>query len=397
MSQLRIALPPLAELTLDSPLGIVWIDRQGQCEREEQGSLLQLGQTAKVPAVVCFLHPEDSLLASIELPLLPAAKTAAAVACAAQNLMLGNSEQMQVVHGPRDAGGQVQISWLARDRLEHLGQLLGQAQLKLRGLYPAPYALPLKVEGQPSGCLADGQLLLRQSLQQATVQPLVGESLDDLHASGVALHWIGDDAPATCISQRPASQRWSGELPGWGLHTVMQQRGRPARGWGKALACCGLALLVWTLGLNLYAAHLADQGQRLKTQMSERVRQVFPELPVILNPLQQARQQLTARQNTSAADPGQRFTSLLQQAGITMPFMVGSVQALNFANGQLQVSLLADSHRPSSDNDWQAALGTAGFEAIASPDGWTLRPGSGAAVTETDADSNDEADDDDDE
>ena len=64
MSQLRIALPPLAELELDSPLHCAWLDRQGQVSREECLSLNQLSQSPKQPPLVCFLHPADSLLAS---------------------------------------------------------------------------------------------------------------------------------------------------------------------------------------------------------------------------------------------------------------------------------------------------------------------------------------------
>ncbi len=64
---------------------------------------------------------------------------------------------------------------------------------------------------------------------------------------------------------------------------------------------------MWTVGLNLYAARQADEGQRLKALMSQQVRQAFPELPVVLNPLQQARQQLTVRQTGAAADPASAF------------------------------------------------------------------------------------------
>ena len=74
----------------------------------------------------------------------------------------------------------------------------------------------------------------------------------------------------------------------------------------RLLVAAALALAVWVVGLNLYATREATQGQRLKAQMSQRVKQAFPELPVILNPLQQARQQIAARQSGTPAKAGRR-------------------------------------------------------------------------------------------
>ena len=82
---------------------------------------------------------------------------------------------------------------------------------------------------------------------------------------------------------------------------------------------------------------------------------------MILNPLQQARQQLAARQNGAAADPGQRFPSLLQLAGSQLPFMVGSVDALTFEQGRLQLELLADSRSPAAAGRVASGVGPGRF------------------------------------
>ncbi|AKA24749.1 type II secretion system protein GspL [Pseudomonas chlororaphis] len=400
MSRLRVSLPPLRSLTAQSEVSHAWLDRQGQVSEGRIGraSLMQLGQTPKVPAVECFLHPEDSLLASIELPALAPAKVSAAVACAAQALILGQSDDMHVAHGARDAEGQVPISWLPRTALAQLGQVLEQAGLKLRGLYPAPYALPVPPSGQVTASLLEGHLLLRHSPQQGSVQPLPEEALQALLANGAGLQWIGDGAPEAALAHLPDSQRWAGPLPDWGLHGGVQNAGRRQPGWGRAAALCAAALAVWTLGLNLYAARQADQGQQLKAQMSQRVRQVFPQVPVILNPLQQARQQLEAQQNGSGGDAPQSFNSLVQQAGNAMPFMVGGVEQLNYANGELQLSLLGDTRVPPPDSGWQGLLSQAGIEASPGDQGWTLRVGSGAAgAAPMAADDSDASEEDDDE
>ena len=359
MSQLRVSLPPLAQLSLDSEMDCAWLDRQGQVIREQRLTFIQLGQSAKQPTLSAFLHPADSLLASIDLPPLPANKTTAAVQCAAQALMLGDSNDMHIAHSSRDEAGQVQIAWAPRQRLQHLGQLLKQAGLNLRGLYPAAYRLP--VLSGTVACRQDGHLLLRESVQVARVQPLFDDEIGDwLLSCGTPLHWIGSAAPAEAELPMAEAQRWTGPLPGW----------------GRALGLCGLAVAVWVIGLNLYAAREASQGQQLKAHMAQRVKQAFPELPVILNPLQQARQQLAARQKGAAEDPAQPFNRLVLQAGSGMPFMAGTVERLTFVDGTLQLSLLADARRSANDKDkdWQAALAQVGISATADDEGWLLRP-----------------------
>ncbi|MDP9530811.1 type II secretion system protein GspL [Pseudomonas protegens] len=380
MSRVRLALPPLAELLqaprpLAVPLECARLDRAGRVIELGPRTLEALGQDARGLALECFLHPQDSLLTSIELPPLPAARINTAVDCAAQALILGAGEQMHVAHGPRDAQGQVTLSWLPKRRLQALGELLQQAGLKLSGLYPAPYALAVPAPGQHTLCLLDGQLLLRHSAAQASVQPLVEETLEQLRASGIGLGWIGDDAPEGALQRLPIEQRWSGAAPAWGLQAGATAARGAVQGWGRALGCCALAVTVWVVGLNLYAAREAEQGQRLKSQMSQRVRQVFPQLPVVLNPLQQARQQLAAQQS-GAADPGQGFVNLLLQAGSAMPFMVGSVQSLSYADQRLQLELLPDTPKR-ADSGWQGALAQAGYSVQAQANGWTLSPAAG--------------------
>ncbi|MGY2193030.1 type II secretion system protein GspL [Pseudomonas pergaminensis] len=340
MKRLRIGLPPLDQLSAESLVRFAWLER-GVVVEEGSRSLAQLGKSRQ--AADCFLHPRDSLLTSLELPPLPAAKTAAAVACAAQALILGPVDQMQVAHGPRESDGRVQVAWVPKAGLERLAQL----PLKLRGLYPAPYALPVG-----AAALDEGYLLTRESLQQGAVHPLGVQALE--------------------VPLVEATQRWSGPVPAWGLHGRLNPPS--TGGWGRALACVALAVAIWTLGLNLYAARQVEEGQRLKALMSQQVRQAFPELPVVLNPLQQARQQLAARQSGAADDPGQRFTRLLQLAGSHLPFMVGSVDNVSYEQGRLHVELLADSRNPTAEGEWQAALAQAGFAASRDEHGWTIAP-----------------------
>lgn len=361
MTRLRIALPPLDQLSAESLVHYAWLDRTGQVSRQGQASLGQLAPPRKTLAAECFLHPGDSLLTSLELPPLTAAKVTAAVTCAAQALILGPVAQVQVVHGPRESNGQVQVGWLPKAGLEQLNRVLAQVHISLRGLYPAPYALPVPPAGGLSVACVEGHLLLRQSLHQSALHPLGARALEALLNGGAQLHQINEHT----------AQRWQGVVPGWGLHGRLKRTRNG--GWGRALGLSALAVAVWTLGLNLYAARQVGEGQQLKAQMIAQVKQAFPQLPVILNPLQQARQQLAAAQG-AGADPGQRFSSLVQLAGSHLPFMVGSVQALAFEQGRLHLQLLPDSRNPTAAGDWQAALAQAGFTATRDDHGWTLGP-----------------------
>ncbi|UQS14805.1 type II secretion system protein GspL [Pseudomonas sp. HS6] len=385
MNHVRVNLPPLAELDLDSELDCAWLDRHGKITREDRQLLRKL---PKQP-LVCFLHPTDSLLASINLPPLTTSKTAAAVQCAAQALMLSDISSMHVAHGPRDASGQVQLAWLPRRDLQYLGQLLHQVGLNLKGLYPAAYSLPVMSGGV--GRLYGDHLLLRQGPDSAQVQPLIDEAW--LMEIALPAHWIGEGGPDAVQSTLADSQRWSGPLPGWGLHAGIQQPGTEPRGWGRALGLGALALAVWVIGLNLYAAREAGAGQQIKAQMAQRVKQAFPELPVILNPLQQARQQIAARQQGAADAPGQDFTWLVLQAGSGMPSMAGTVQRLAFVDEELRLSLLPEARRSGNDKDWQGTLAQAGISVTSDDDGWILRPAGEVAANDNDNDDSSGAED----
>lgn len=373
MSRLRIALPPLRELSADSALEFARLDQRGQVLESAHSTLRQLA-AAGAASVECFLHPADSVLTRLSLPPLSAARLGAAVTCAVETMILGSSQALHIAHGRRGDDGQVQVAWLSRSDLQRLSLILTQSRLKLAGLYPAPYRLALAPGGQLSACVEDGHLLLRHGPDHAALEPLVEDHPPSLTLSGSAVHWIGEHAPPGETAQNAPAQRLAGPLPGWGLHGTLGRGGAAAPGWGKASACCALALVVWLLGLNIYAAREANHGQQLRTQMSAQVRQAFPELPVILNPLQQARQQVAARQGGTPDSAPQGFAPMVQQAGDALPALAGSVQRLTFVDGQLQLELLPDTAPLAPDQAVQASLAQNGLAATRTGRVWTLNP-----------------------
>ncbi|MBJ9975506.1 type II secretion system protein GspL [Pseudomonas sp. S75] len=370
---LRIALPPLDGLTSDSPLAFALLDRHGRVSQTGLGTLATMQQTTGAHTVECFLHPLDSILSRVQLPPLGAARTQAAVACAAQTLVLGRPEQMHIAHSAGDADGHVAVSWLPRELVQRLGDELRRHQLKLLGLYPAPFRLPVPPNGSISACVMEGHLLLRHGPDQGAVEPQVQASLDALQTQGSRLLWYPDNTPAPALDAASAQVPWSGASPRWGLHAGVDKAPTAPVRWGKALACCALAIGVWLLALNLYAAREASEGLRLKRHMSQRVKQAFPELPVILNPLQQARQQLSARRNPTGADASADFASQVQHAASAMPFLAGTVQALVFEHATLHIDLSAEARGTTADDTWRATLAQAGIAAEATPNGWRLR------------------------
>lgn len=377
---LRIALAPLDQLHADTSVHFAWLGRDAQVQDQGQATLQQLAEQAGGAPVELTLHPGDSLLAELELPPLAAARLSAAVHCAAEPLTLDNSVEQNIIHGPRSAAGKVPMAWLPRTVIEGLFPLLARLPLKVRALYPAPFFLPVE-EGSWTACLHDGYLVVRQERDAGWVHPLPDIALAQLSAlpPGTQLYWVGEspaEQPAAIDSAHnlPATQRWAGPAPSWGWKAKRTANGQARQQWGIPLACCALAMLVWVSGLNLYAGQLESEGKQLQTQMSARVKQAFPEIPVILNPLQQARQQRQAR---LAGDPGSAaqpdFSQLLHQTAQAMPFIAGGVSELSYSSDALDLAMLEDAGKPPNDSDWQAQLEQFGLHASATDHGWRLQ------------------------
>ncbi|EXF47493.1 MULTISPECIES: type II secretion system protein GspL [Pseudomonadaceae] len=377
MSLLRVALAPLDELHAETPLPFSLLDRQGNIEREGRDVLAILARKAKGRSVEMVLHPCDSLLAELEFPPLPVARLSAAVRCAIEPLILGGSQSMHIAHGPRAEAGWLTMGWVEREKLDGLSRLLIRHGLKIRGLYAAPFFLPVE-SSQWCACLWDGYLVVRNGIESGWVHPLPDVALERLGdlPTGCDLLWLGDaplERPGLADSaQGAASLRWTGPAPSWGWQGGNIVPGGEARSWGKPLACCILALLVWVSGLNLHASRLEGQGKALQARMTTRVQQVFPELPVILNPLQQARQQRDLRLAGDTEMAATSFGRLVQVTAEAMPFIAGSVKELTFDDSALQLILLQDASKPPGD-DWHAALAQAGLDVTDTPNGWRLQ------------------------
>ncbi|MGK2981635.1 type II secretion system protein GspL, partial [Pseudomonas aeruginosa] len=291
------------------------------------------------------------------------------------------------------ADGRLTLGWLEASALASLEQAVQRLRLDVREVQAAPFLLPLRDDGWVAGEW-DGHLLLRRSLSDAAVHPLPEQGLAEVPQE-LRLFWLGErpawgSAALERAEALDEALRWSGPASPWGLALKAPATSAGNGTWKMPLVCAALALLVWVAGLNLYAGQLAGQGQSLQRQSSQRVQQAFPELPVVLDPLRQARERRDAYLAGKAdgdAVPG--LAALLHGAGEAMPFLAGRLQRLDYHAGELDLELLPGP--PGGDAAaWQGELGKHGLQADASDKGWQVRameappaPAAGAADSGT--------------
>jgi len=304
---LRVALPPLTTLTLDTSIAFVLIDREGHAARSGQLPLAELGAQAGPEPVHAVLHPDDAIVADITVPPVSSQRLDAAVISSIEPMTLSDVRELCVAHGPRAASGAVTVAWTARRPLEEAWSLLAGAGLDIAAFVPHSLALP-----------AD---------DPRPFQPL----------------------------ELPVQARWLAALPAWSL---AREESRPASAsgrWRRAIYWTSAAALVWIIGLNWYAAQLGKQVSTLQRDMQNAVLQAFPQIPVVIDPVRQAQNQrdaLRLAQGTAADDD---FMPLALATAQILDFAQGHVRGLRYENDVLTLTL-AEGYAPPTN---EAALAQA--------------------------------------
>src|SRR5690606_34724091 len=90
----------------------------------------------------------------------------------------------------------------------------------------------------------------------------------------------------------PVDARWRAPLPAWSLARPEWRPARRTRRWRGPLRWAAAAVLLWLGGLHLHAAQLRNEEQALRTGMERAVREAFPSLTAILDPLRLAQGQV---------------------------------------------------------------------------------------------------------
>jgi len=297
---LRLALPPLSQLSAQSVIPFALLDRHGKILRSGEQNLDQLAAVLPTRQVQAILHPGDAVVATVELPPLPAGRLETAILARVEPMVLSELDDLCIAHGPRLPDGKIQVAWAGRGPLRDAWQALQNAGLEVQALVPAELALPAQ-DPQPH-------------------QPL----------------------------RLPADQRWQATLPNWSLARQQWRPNQPSRRWRSGLRWAAAAALLWLAGLHWYAAQLRSEIQTLQQQTEQTVRAAFPSLSVLLDPLRQTRNQLAQLRQTHGLSAQDDFMPLALDSARVLAFAEGHVTTLHYHDQSLSLTL-AEGYAPPAD------------------------------------------------
>lgn len=300
----RLLLPPLSELTSAMPLAFVLVDRDGRLLRSGHLEPQPLAALAGAWPVHAIVRDGDTVVTCVTVPPVAARRLGDAVRSSVEPMTLSDPDHLLVAHGPRRTDGTVAVAWTAREPLERAWSLLASAGLNVVSLVPHALALP---EGDPH-----------------------------------------PDRPL----ELPAGPRWLAPLPAW---SFIGSARRPAGGagrWRRPFAWAAVACAVWVLGLNVHAARQGGRLEALRESMRQTVQQAYPQIPVVIDPLHQARQQRDALRLAGGDAAADDFMPLALATAEVLGFAQGHVLGLRYEDNRLTLTL-AEGYRPLVD---EAAL-----------------------------------------
>ncbi|QAA93240.1 type II secretion system protein GspL [Pollutimonas thiosulfatoxidans] len=288
---LRLALPPLSALTLDTSITFVQVDREGSAARAGQMSVAEFGAQAGSVSVYAILHPDDAIVAGIKVPPVSKQRLDAAVAASIEPMSLSEINELCIAHSSRAADGAVTVAWTARKPLEAAWALLAQAGLNIAAFIPQALTLP-----------------------------------------------SGDSRPSEPLAL-PAGPRWLAPLPGWSLARDDLRPASASGRWRRAIYWSAAAAAVWVIGLSWHAAQLANQVETLQQDMQASVLTAFPKIPVVIDPLRQAQTQRDALRLAGGAAADDDFMPLALAAAQVLVFAQSHVHSMRYEKGLLSLTL----------------------------------------------------------
>lgn len=292
-------------------------------------------------------HPSDVSVTEADLPPLPPKRLRLAVRGVVELLALLPPDELAIAFGPRSGAGKVPVAWMSAQCLAQALHALQQHGLRADAVLPPPAFLPSPDSGDPghaaTAIVIDDWVVMRTGPNDGALHPLpmqcsaaeqLALRLQPLLPPAGQIQWLCETGVADKADPAP----WSGAGWGWTLpqaHSGTPSSGlaglRPALAWGAA------ALAVWLTGLNLHALRVAAEGQALKQQMAAQVKAAFPELPIVLDPLQQARQLRDARKAGTASTATPDFSTLLRASTALLTQSAGQVQRVDYRDGQVEI------------------------------------------------------------
>ncbi|MEC5319222.1 type II secretion system protein GspL [Brenneria populi subsp. brevivirga] len=341
---LRLILPPFQSGT-KAPLRCAWRTSQDgwqSAAHDDPAAVSRLYQARRIEACP---HPADVAMAEVALPPLPAGRRRVAVLGALEPLALTPPESLAVGFGARAADGRVPVAWADATPLRAALRELRRHGILVRAVYPPPAFLPYFDSQTAAALRIDDWIIVRTGIDAGWIYPLVAHLHDAAQIArrvqgrlpdGVAPRWLEEDAAAS-----PAPAAWRGEGWPWPLSVMDEADGLFGAGWpAPAAGWACVAAAIWLAGLGLYAARTDAEGRALNRALSAQVKAAFPEISVVINPLQQARQLRDARRG-GAQGASADFPTLLRAAADLLPQADGQVQTLEYREGELRFRLRA--------------------------------------------------------
>lgn len=326
--RLRIALPALSDLTPETDVAFAILDRRHRVTRKGRLAVHQMAAALKFDAVDALLHPDDAVVTTLMLPALPARRLDAAIRASIEPMALSDIDDLCIGHGPQQRNGSVTAAWVQRHALAAAWQLLAAHRLPVARFVPLSPASPPGDDGKKG------------------IKPM---STDD---------------------------HWETPLPDWSLADPDCRPHRQTTRWRRPLAWAALAALVWLVGLHLYTDRLRDEMRQLEVATQQAVTRAFPHIPVVLDPVKQARSERDKRLAGAGGSADTAFLPLARAAAETLGFTAGFVARLIYRDDTLTLTLAPGFTPPTDESALKQRAYAQGLQVDKSPDQpdtWIIR------------------------
>lgn len=350
MNRLRVRLAPLAELGADSALDFEIIDGERRVLERGIAVPAALPRIARTELVIAA---PDVLLLDVVLPRLSGARLRAALPALAEPMLLGEVEQVFVVAGRSDGTGRSTLAVLDRALLKRALELFRRLGIAPASATPEPLTLAAGKnrwrlrQGTSYGSLRMGDRLgiacsgsggaeppveLRLALEQAgAARPEAIEvegqcdSAAWTAALGVTVNAVAPgSARAVPVALELLQYEFAPRMVDW-------------RAWRLPAALAAALALAWIAGLNIDAWLKLREERQLRAQMSAAFREVFPRVPVVIDPLAQMRRGLAEMRSSAGTGDTGDFLPLAASFAQAVQLDAESVRTLEYRDRALVV------------------------------------------------------------
>lgn len=317
---LRIHLPRLTALRADSVLPFELLDAQRRVQHRGAAVLAALPGDAPCELV---LHPFDVLLLPVRLPKLAGAKLGAALPGIVEEHLAGDADLVHVVASARADDGTATAAVVERAPFARALEMFDRAGRTVAAATPAPLAMPctpgrwtVRIDGDTGAVRTDTlagtgfaagrdapvelRLLLAQADRPAAID-VVGPCDTAAWTASLGVPVFAAPAPE---SAPPVAL----DL----LRYAFARRLGTGGAWRTTAVLGALLVATFVGGLQLHAWRLRAEANALRDGMARTVREVFPDVPVVLDAVVQMRRLVA---DLRPGSDGVGFTVLAQALG----------------------------------------------------------------------------------